>query len=246
MVQSPFFASYRPNPAARQRMFCLPYAGGAAWIYRPWMAQLATQTALDLCAIELPGRAARIREPLRTSLPGLVAELAEAMVPLLDKPYIMFGHSMGALLSFEVARLLRRQGRPLPRHLFVSAHRAPHLPNPDPTTHLLGDSALIDKLRRLGGTPDEVFEQPELLALLLPVVRADFTVCDTYDYQEDAPFAFPITVFGGSNDAMVSREDLARWDHHTTAACSVQMFPGGHMFIHQEQKRVLEIIAQEI
>lgn len=243
-MRSHLFNHIVPKPAARLRLFCFPYAGGSSLIYRTWGAALPG--SVEVYPVELPGRAVRIAEQPYTQMDPLIEELVQGLQPLLDKPFAFFGHSMGALVSFELARRLRRQYSLLPAKLFVSAHRAPQLPNADPTTHLLSDVELIDKLRTMGGTPEEVLAHPELMQLMLPVIRADFTVCDTYTYTVEPPLDCPIVVFGGFDDTTVQRDELERWNDQTTTVCTLQMFPGGHLFINSQQQRLLEIVGQEL
>ncbi|MBO0795654.1 MAG: thioesterase, partial [Ktedonobacteraceae bacterium] len=194
---------------ARLRLFCLPFAGGGATIFRGWAESLPP--GVDVCPVYLPGRESRLREPLFTRLEPLVEALGRALVPFLDMRFAFFGHSMGALISFELARYLRRMHAPEPVHLFVAAHRGPQLPDRDAPMHSLPDAALVDALRRLGGTPQAVFEHEELLQIVLPILRADFELCETYVYAQEAPLDVPISVFGGEQDPMVSVQDLQGW-----------------------------------
>src|SRR5262245_34574163 len=187
-----------PNPGAALRLFCFPYAGGNSLIYRSWTEQLPL--AVEVCAVMLPGREARLRERPYTCLPPLIEALAEALLPRLNKPFAFFGHSMGALISFELIRELRRNCGLAPAHLFVSGRRAPQIENNDPPTYNLPEGDFIQEIRHFNGTPQEVLEHPELMQLLLPVLRADFAVCETYTYTEEPPLECPISVFGGLQD----------------------------------------------
>ena len=167
-------------PHARLRLFCFPYAGGTAQIYRQWPDYLPTD--VEVCSIQLPGRGSQLQQPAFTRLLALVEPLTETIARHLDKPFVFFGHSMGALIGFEVARRLRREGRREPEGLFVSGRRAPQIDEPEPVTFNLPDAELLDELRRLNGTPEEVLDNPDLLQLMLPILRADFEVCQTYSY----------------------------------------------------------------
>jgi medium-chain acyl-[acyl-carrier-protein] hydrolase len=234
----------RPNPEATWRLFCFPYAGGSAQIFRRWPQQLPATG--EVCALELPGRGTRLQEPLFTHLPLLVEAMAQPLAQHLEKPFAFFGHSMGALLSFEMARYCRRQRLPGPVHLFVSGRRAPHLPPDEPPLYNLPEPALIDELRRLNGTPEEVLEHAELMQLMLPILRADFAVCDTYQYTPEPPLSCPITVFSGLQDTSVRADHLEAWCAQTQAACSVHLFPGDHFFLHTTPSLLLQTLARAL
>lgn len=233
-----------PNPRARLRLFCLPHAGGASSLYRPWADQLPSH--IELCPIELPGHGTRIHEQALSRMKRLTQSLAEGLYPYLDKPFALLGHSMGALVSFELARLLRRTYNVSPVYLFVSAHRAPHLPDPDSTTYMLSDEELICKLQTLAGTPPEILEQPDLLRMVLPNLRADFAVCDTYHYRVEEPLDCAIAALGGEDDAEIRREHLEAWQTQTCGAFQVDMFPGGHFFINSARQEVLQRLSEQL
>lgn len=241
--ESPLLAGHKLNPRAVLRLFCFPYGGGAARAYRPWGQTLPPE--IDVCAIQLPGRGNRLREPPLTKMPLAVELVAREIVSMLDRPYAFFGHSMGAILGFEVARLLRRRGQQLPTHLFVSGHRAPQIPKTEPYTYNLSDEEFIAELHRLNGTPVEVLEHPDMMQIMLPLLRADFESIQTYSYTHEPPLDCPITALGGLTDPDVSRATLEPWREQTTAAFNLKMFPGDHFFLHQEQTGVLRVIAQE-
>lgn len=230
----------RPNDAARLRLFCFPHAGGGASVYHTWPSGLPSH--VELCAIKLPGREARLSEPPFERLTPLVQALATALSPWLTRPFALFGHSLGALVSFALARELRRRGAPPPRHLFVSARRAPHLPDPDPM-HTLSDPALVERIRGMGGTPEAVLAEPELMALFLPIVRADAAVNEVEPFVAEEPLACPITAFGGLDDARARRDELEAWREHTRAAFRIEMFPGGHFFLRSAQDLLLRSLS---
>lgn len=240
-IATPWFTSQRLNPLARLRLFCFPYAGGGAPIYRLWPQSLPSE--IEVCVGQLPGRGTRLREQPFTSLDALVEAAAEAIAPLLDKPFALFGHSMGAMISFELARKLREQGRPQPVHLFVSGRRAPQLPNRDNMSYNLPEAELGQELLRLNGTPREVLEHPELMELMLPLLRADFSVVETYVYRPGVPLDCPLTAFGGLRDAEVSREQLEAWREQTTGEFTLRMLPGDHFFLNDPQSQALLLRA---
>jgi medium-chain acyl-[acyl-carrier-protein] hydrolase len=185
-------------------------------------------------------------EPPVTRLSPLIEALAEALFPLLDIPFAFFGHSMGALVSFELARRLRRESAVQPIRLFISADRAPQIPNRDPPIHSLPEGEFLVELCRLNGTPREVLEDDELRAIMLPLLRADFAVYETYEYSTEPPLDCPISAFGGLQDQRVSRDDLEAWRDQTSVAFSLRMFPGDHFFLNTTRPSLLEALSQEL
>jgi medium-chain acyl-[acyl-carrier-protein] hydrolase len=240
-----WLAYVRPNPRATLRLFCFNYAGGAAAFYRDWGEALGERVEVN--PVELPGHGTRLGEPPFEQLEPLVDALAAALSPLLpERPFAFFGHSMGALLSFELARSLRRGAEPQPVRLLVSAHRGPQLPDRDEPAYLLDDEELMAKLRSLGGTPAAALDEPELMRLLLPMVRADFRVCDTYVYRPEPPLACPISAFGGLHDPVVNQAELEGWREQTTAAFRLRMLPGGHFYPSERPGHLLALLRGEL
>lgn len=234
----------KPNPQANLRLFCFPYAGGGALSFRTWPNGLPT--TIEVCAVELPGRGTRMRLAPFTRHDPLVEALAQALLPYLDKPFALFGHSMGGLVSFELARLIRRKYGLLPVHLFVSGRRAPQVPDPDPPIHALPEPAFKEELRRLNGTPEAVLENKELMQLLIPILRADFAVLETYVYATEPPLECPITAFGGLQDCKVSCDHLEAWRNQTSASFSLQMLPGDHFFLNSAQALLLQSLTRQL
>jgi medium-chain acyl-[acyl-carrier-protein] hydrolase len=226
------------------RLFFFPYAGGGASIFRLWAESLPSD--VDVHLAQLPGRENKLMETPFTRLEPMVEAVAEAIVPLLDRPFAFFGHSMGALIGFELARLLRRRLGREPEHLFVSGRRAPHLASQESPTYNLNDADFIAKLRQLNGTPKEVFEHPELLPLILPLLRADFTVCETYAYKDEAPLNCPITVVSGLDDRHVGTDTLEEWRLQTKGRCDVHLFPGDHFFLHEARPHILRLMTRSL
>lgn len=243
-VLAPWIAYARPNPQAQLRLFCFPYAGGAASIFREWSVYLPN--TIEVCPVQYPGREGRIRERAMKQSHELVVAIAAALRPYLDKPFAFWGHSMGALLSFEVVRQLRREKQPEPIHLFVSGHRAPHRPNQVPPIHQLPEDEFIKELGELNGTPEEVLRNKELMELLMPVLRSDFTLVETYTYEQDAPLTCTISAFGGLQDHKVSSEDLKAWVEQTTGSFRLRMFPGDHFFLHPHRTQLLSFTTQDL
>ena len=239
-----WIAYRKPRPQARLRLFCFPYAGGGALIFRTWADGLPAD--VEVCPIQLPGRGTRLMEPLFTQLSPLIQALAQALLPLLDKPFAFFGHSLGALVSFALARQLRRQYGVQPVHLFVSAGRAPQLPHQGLPVHTLPEEDFLAELRRLNGTPSAMLEHEELMQIALPVLWADFAVYETYVYATELPLNCPISTFGGLRDRTVSQSDLEAWREQTSGSFSLQMFPGDHFFLNTTQPLLLRVLSQEL
>jgi medium-chain acyl-[acyl-carrier-protein] hydrolase len=233
-----------PKPGAALRLFCLPYAGGGASAYRLWGAELPS--SIEVCPIQPPGREDRYSEPPFTSLTALARALARDMAPCLDRPFAIFGHSMGALLAFEIARVLRHAGLPEPRALLLAAYPAPRLSLARAPIHHLPDPEFIDEMRRLQGTPAAVLDNRELMAFVLPILRADFQACDTYAWSPELPLACPFVVYGGTEDREVSAPALEQWHEETAAAFDRRMFPGTHFFVQAHRELVLADIARRL
>jgi len=234
-----WFWARRPRPAAAIRLVCLPYAGGGASEYRGW-DHLAPHH-VEVCPVELPGHGIRMGEAPFIRLQPLVGALADALEPLLDRPCAFFGHSMGGLVAFELARLLRRRGWPEPCHLFISAAPAPTRCH-EPAMHDVPDAEMRARLKTLNGTPRAILEDDELMTLALPVIRADFSVLETYEYYEEPPLDVPITVFGGLHDSAVPPSDLEGWRAHSTHS-SLRLLPGDHFFIHELAPELVHLVT---
>ena len=239
-----WFAPLKPSAQGDVRLFCFPYAGGSSNIYRDWPKYLPPN--VEVWVAKLPGRDNRLREAPHTDLATLADACAQAIVPYLDKPFVFFGHSMGAMLSYEVSRRLRSSLGVEPSHLIVSARRAPQLPDTAHPTHNLPEAEFIEEVRRLNGTPREVLEHDELMQMVLPLLRADFSVCETYTHTSEPMLECPLTVLGGIQDVDISREQLEAWRELTRGPFSVRILPGDHFFIHSAQPLVLRIVTQEL
>jgi medium-chain acyl-[acyl-carrier-protein] hydrolase len=194
-----------------------------------------------------------LREPAFTLLTPLIQALAQALRPYMDIPFAFFGYSMGALISFELARYLRKtvecrfiEHVPGPLQLFVAAHRAPQLPQAHPELHRLPEPAFTDALDRLGGTPTTVRQHAELMQLMLPMLRADFALCETYVYSADDPLSCPITAFGGEQDSHMSLASLLAWREQTRGSFTLNILPGNHFFLHSQQQILLQVISQDL
>jgi Predicted thioesterase involved in non-ribosomal peptide biosynthesis len=243
-TRSRWLARSEEKAKATVRLFCFPYAGGSSNTYRSWQGLLPE--SIDVAPVQLPGRGERLSEPALPRLSGIVEALAHEIVPYLDKPFAFFGHSMGALIGLELTRWLRKNHKPLPVHLFVSGRRAPQLPEPIGPAWDLPEQEFIERVRQLNGTPHDVLDHPELMQLIIPFLRADFAVCETYQHQAELPLECPLTVFGGIDDEEVSYEHLEPWREHTTSAYKLHLFPGDHFFVQTAHAEVVQVIAEEL
>jgi medium-chain acyl-[acyl-carrier-protein] hydrolase len=232
-----------PRPSAQVRLFCFPYAGGSAAMFRDWPHALPA--AVEPLAIQLPGRADRMAEKPYERMDLLVECLAELLRPDLDRPFTFFGYSMGARVAVNLAHALRKSGGPSPQLLLVAASPGPSLPIAVPGWDQ-PDQALITYLRDLGGTPAEVLANPELLALLLPTVRADLTVVATCRRQPRVPLSIPVHALAGRDDSYASPERMVAWHGETTGPFRLSVLPGGHFFVDSAARALVELVASEL
>ncbi|MGD0362613.1 MAG: thioesterase domain-containing protein [Bryobacteraceae bacterium] len=228
----------RPVAAGALRLFCFPHAGGGPAAFKDWPERLPASVVV------VPMRPPRPLKP--ADMAGLVAAWGDAIEPYLNEPFAFFGHSMGAIVAFEVARLLRRRNRPAPRMLVASGARAPHfrrghVPPPEPS-----EAEFVEALRHLEGTPREVLDDPRLMQLILPALREDAAIYRHYIYTEEPPLDCPIRAYGGAQDPNVQREHLEGWAAETTAASSVRVFPGGHFYLRARRDEVLASLARDL
>ncbi|MDQ2695195.1 MAG: alpha/beta fold hydrolase [Pseudomonadota bacterium] len=238
----PWIPFRQPRPRARLRLFCLPYAGGGAYAYRTWAGGLAEH--IEVCPVQLPGRENRLGEPAYARLDPLAAALSQALLPYLDRPFALFGHSMGSIIAYELAQRLRAGHGLQPVHLLVSARRAPQLPYLDPPCHPLPDPEFKARLREYNGTPAAVLDHPELMGLLLPLLRRDFELNETYVPSTLAPLDCPVTAFGGEADATVSLAHLDAWRQITRGPFRRRLLPGDHFYLQQHAPRLWQAIAE--
>jgi medium-chain acyl-[acyl-carrier-protein] hydrolase len=234
----------RPAPRARLRLFCIAHAGGGASAFRGWADALPAE--VEVMPVQLPGRENRVAERPFDRLEPLVDTLADVLQSMHTLPFAVFGHSNGALIGFHLARVLRARGRPGPVHLFASGRRAPDLPSDRGPTYHLPDDAFLAELEELGGLPQVVLEHKELLSLLMPVMRADVAIHETYVHREEPPLECPITAYGGLSDPKVSREQLQGWERHTRGPFVMRTFPGGHFYLQDDRAATLRTLSADL
>ena len=242
-IGNPWLRISQPKPQARLRLFCFPYAGGAASIYRVWHQHLPAD--VEVCAVQLPGRENRIRERPYTNLVEGVQTLLPNLLPSLDKPFALFGHSMGALIAYELAQQLQSHGQ-TPTHLLVSGRRAPVLPEPEALIHTLpGSAAFLNALqRRYNNLPALIFDDAELRELFVPLLRADLTLVETYQSRSKVPLPCPLVALGGADDPHATPAELRAWQALTQADFVLHLFPGGHFYLNEQAQLLLTTIAR--
>jgi medium-chain acyl-[acyl-carrier-protein] hydrolase len=229
---------------AQLRLLCFPYAGGSAAAYRGWADRLPP--GVDLRPVELPGHGARISEPRFTRLEPLAEALHESLRADLEAPFACFGHSLGALVAYELARTLQRAGRPGPVRLYVSGHRAPHLRQRREPIHALPDADLVREIVELDPASEEAMRHEELRELALPILRDDFTIAETYRHARGEPLETPIVAFGGASDPIVDEQDVRAWAGHTSGPFTCHIVAGGHLFLETSRDDVLELLARDL
>ncbi|ELR97095.1 type I polyketide synthase [Gloeocapsa sp. PCC 73106] len=234
----------RVNPNPRFRLFCFPYAGGGATAYLPWAKELPKD--IDICIIQLPGRDNQEEETTFTRIKPLVQALTSVLKSHLEIPFGFFGHSLGALVSFELARELRHQNLLSPCHLFVSSKRSPQLPDLDRPIHRLPEAEFIEKVKEFNGAPTEYWEDSDFVRQNLPALRADFAILETYFYASEAPLDCPVTAFGGLADIKVSRQDMEAWQEQTKGDFTLKMFDGDHFFLQNARRELINSISEQI
>ena len=239
MNHSPWIV--RPTgPARRLRLYCFPYAGGSAAAFAGWQDALGPD--IDVYPVQLPGRGARMGEAPLTDLHEVVRSLAHAISSQGRAPFAFFGHSLGAMLAFEVTRFLTLHYMPLPLHLFASGCDAPQHRSEPKNLHLLPDDELIEALRKYNGTPAEVLANSELMALLLPVLRADFGLVDSYRYRAGLRLQMPLTVLAGTQDDHIDPLQVEGWRKESAGAFQVHWIEGDHFFLHAQREAVQALV----
>ncbi|HEX6909133.1 MAG TPA: alpha/beta fold hydrolase [Longimicrobium sp.] len=232
------------NASARMRLFCFPYAGGGATVFSTWARMLPPE--VEVVSVQPPGREGRLTEKPFADLGELVAAMHPQLLPHLDKPFAFYGHSNGGLMAFELARTLRRTGGPMPRHIFVGGRPAPQLVLEEERIHALPHDEFINALRRYAGTPEEILQNAEIMELIMPLLRADFSLGETYAYVPEAPLDVPVSAYHGERDAEVTAEQVEAWRAQTSAQFRLVVFPGDHFFINGDRALVLQEMSREL
>lgn len=232
------------EPHRRIRLFCFPYAGGNAFNFLPW--QDAFDSSVEVCAIQLPGRGSRLAEPPFGSMAALLKAVAPVIATQSDLPFAFFGHSLGALIAFELTRYLHLYGLVAPCHLFVSGCQAPRYRSASRGLHRMDDAELVRVLQNFESTPPEVLASAELMALVLPTLRADFALAEEYRYRHGPALSVPMSVFAGTCDQNKGPGQVDGWAEETTGRCDVSWFGGGHFFINNQRDAVLERIGVDL
>jgi surfactin synthase thioesterase subunit len=232
-----------PAPHSPVRLLCLPYAGGSASFFYP--VSRALSPAVEVLAVQYPGRQTRRHEPGIDSIPEFADEIFAAVRHLDDKPLAVFGHSMGAVLGYELALRLQDAGLPAPVRLFASGRRAPSRYR-DERVHEATDAEVVAELRALSGTNEALLGDPEVLAMILPAIRSDYTAIERYRHQPDRRLDCPVTVLTGDSDPRVSREEAEAWAEHTSGPVELEVFEGGHFFLADRAAQVIDLVADRL
>ena len=229
----------------KANLICFPHAGGSKFSYNRFIG--VASGGLNIIPVELPGRGARIHEKLIENAYHMVDDVFEQIEPkiALDVPYAIYGHSMGALIGYLITRRIARESMPMPIHLFFSGAKPPFTLEEEPPVHLFKREELIDQLRRLGGIPDRILNNENLIRFLEPIVRADFRVIRTYQHHPEQPFNVPITVIIGTHEN-ISRQQALLWQKETVKKTEVKFFEGDHFFIFDHAKEIMKLVDQRI
>lgn len=230
-----------PRPAAKVRLFCFPFAGGSAGVYRIWGEQLPAH--IEVCPYELPGRGPRLDDPKCDTVEALARDVLSRIEPLLDKPFAFYGHSLGGRVLCEVTLALAQKGK-TPVHLFASACQAPDSPSPWRILHM-NDREYVAELRRMGTVPREVLDDPDMLEVFLPVLRADFACVERYN-RAPVKLDAPMTVLIAKNDAIVPRDRALAWENYAGKSIRFVDIDGDHFFLNAQRARVLEEIQRDL
>jgi len=238
-----YFAARRPSP--RLRLFCFPYSGGSAGIFRLWPARLGNDD-IDVVGVELPGRAWRRSEPLYTGARQAAQAFCDAVAGELSVPFAFYGHSVGALLAYEIAHTLRSRGLPRPLALFLSGRKPPHDPKHNISYSTLPDNKLLSNVAELGAMPGAVLKDPDLRQMIIDVLRADLTIAEQYSYVDRSPLEEPLFVYASEADPLVDLADVRGWERHTSARCKLRQYRGGHFFINDGTNRFFAELAEDL
>jgi medium-chain acyl-[acyl-carrier-protein] hydrolase len=237
-----WFANAQCNRRTDSRLFCFPYAGASSVVYHNWAKSLPE--FVDVIPVQLPGRGMHLNTAPLTRMDELIEQLSPVLAEFLDRPFFFFGHSMGALIAFELAHALRMRYRVEPEALFVSGREPPSFPERTPDIHRLPKDQFIAHLRLLNGTHPDLLGNEEILELILPVLRADFELVETYSFRRGVKLTCPIQAFGGSQDPEANPQTIRQWRNFTSGPFSMQVIEGDHFFIHQQKDQLLACLSK--
>lgn len=241
-TRNPWIRNFNPAPNARTRLLCFPHAGGSASYFFPLSSALAPE--FDVYAVQYPGRQDRYKEPLIDDIDDMADQAYEALEPLIDAPLALFGHSMGAVLAFEVARRIEALAGRGPVLVFASGSRAPSRYGDEREEK--DDAALLDVMRDLGGTDPRVLNDPDMLATFLPAFAGDYRALQKYHRGTEVAISAPVVVMAATDDPKTSVDDARAWLEHTSGGGEVHTFEGGHFYLEKQPQRVIEVIAQAL
>lgn len=239
MTSNPWFINYKNNPSKKISLFCFHHSGGGASTFFPWIEHLSP--FIELIAIQLPGRETRFNEKLTNNLDKILESLSEGFNPFKETPFFLFGHSLGGLLAYEFAKKIYENYSVYPKHLIVSAAKAPHIPRKR-DLHTLDDRALTEKLKIFAGVDDKILDNEEFLKLFLPIIRSDFSISDNYKSSPIIPLQCDITHLSGKEDKTLNEQDILEWGKYTKVNFKSLTFQGGHFFIKNNQDAIIQYI----
>ncbi|APU14947.1 MULTISPECIES: thioesterase II family protein [Actinoalloteichus] len=234
---------FHPTPTATARLLCLPHAGGSASYFFPVSRRLAP--GIEALAVQYPGRQDRLGEKSIESVEELADRLVDVVLPFRDKPLGLFGHSLGALVAFELALRLEERGV-VPVGLFASGRRAPVTVRQGEDAHLRSDDELIAAVRQLGGTSTSLLDDKQIMAMVLPSIRADYRAAETYRHRPGPRLATPVYAFLGDADPKVTVPEAERWAEHTEGGFDLTVYPGGHFYLNSHADAVMDRIAAQL
>ncbi len=242
--ENPWFQVSKPVKNPLMRLFCFPYAGGSAYIYQDWFKYLPVE--IEVIGVQYPGRGMRFTETPITNITEMLSELEIAISPYLDKPFAFFGHSNGGLISFELGRLLQSRGIDTQKYQFISAKRAIHLPHRGKKLHALPQDDFIKELVHLGGTPEEMLKNPEIMALFIPVLKADFAISETFNYSGTQRLNCNASLLYGEDDKDIPEADILKWHELINGTVQSKKFDGHHFFINSQKDLVLAYVNSQL
>jgi surfactin synthase thioesterase subunit len=238
-----WFVKYRSEHSTALRLICLPYAGGSISTYANWINEVPE--GVEIIAVQPPGRGVRFIEPPFDSMHALVESLFSALTPILTEPYVVFGHSLGSWVSYELLKKIQKNNLTLPVHFFASGARAPHIEKKKENIHALPDEQFKERLKKLNGTPQSIIENHELMDFLMPVLRADFKIANDYCAAFDE-VGCSVTVIGGNNDTEISIEELHAWKTLFTEPTEIEIVEGDHFFVDNNVQQTLSIVNSKL